>query len=316
MSMQFKLGKKDFVEDKRDFKLARYMPEVKGVLPTVPESFGHYDLIGNNAWGMDGNDTVGNCVFAGGDHETLLWTTEGGHQAAFSAETAIADYSAVTGYNPSNPDSDQGTVVRDALKYRQKTGLIDVNSKRHKIGAYVSIDPTKVDSKGRPYELMNATYLFSAVGIGIQFPASAMDQFNQGKPWTVVKGSKIEGGHYVCVIGFDGTYFLVVTWGKLQLVSIEFMLKYCDEAWALLSSEFINNSGVSPEGFNYTTLQTDLANITEKPSPTPSPTPTPTPTDYKSILKAVVKLVRPFPKPDQYANTMAQIQDLVNTKNN
>ena len=297
MAGKLKLGKKEFVKDKRDLKLVKYLP-VKGVLPVVPDSFGHESVINDNAWGMCGNDTVGNCVLAGGDHETMLWTREGGNPADFSDKTAISDYSAVTGYDPDDPNTDQGTNVRDALNYRRKTGLVDIKGKRHMIGAYVGIDPSKIDEKGRPYELLNAAYIFSAVGIGIQFPDTAMEQFNKGEPWTIVKGAKIEGGHYVCVVGFDGTYIIVVTWGKLQKMSIDFFLKYCDEAWAILSQELLNSQGKSPEGFDLPTLQNDLTHITEAPDPTPSPTPTPTPT----------------PKPVSCTKKISAIRQILNSK--
>ena len=50
-----------------------------------------------------GFDGAGDCVFAGGDHETMLWTLEGGAPASFTGANAIADYSAVTGYDPKAP---------------------------------------------------------------------------------------------------------------------------------------------------------------------------------------------------------------------
>jgi hypothetical protein len=49
-------------------------------------------------------------------------------------------------------------------------------------------------------------------------------------------------------------------------MSVEFFVKYCTEAWAKLSLEFINGKGVSPEGFNLTQLQADLAAITSVPA--------------------------------------------------
>src|SRR4029077_18940153 len=102
--------------------------------PPPPTEFGHEKLVAANGWQMLGNgpdNTVspgfqgaGDCVFAGGGHETMLWTLEAGSGAEFTGATAISDSSAVTGYNPKDPNSDQGTDVREALKYRQNTGLI------------------------------------------------------------------------------------------------------------------------------------------------------------------------------------------------
>jgi len=253
-----KLGKKPATYDKRDLQFAHY--RTAAPLPTYPKQFGHEKLVAANAWQMLGNgpdNTVspgfqgaGDCVFAGGDHETMLWTLEAGSAAKFTGATAIADYSAVTGYNPKDPNSDQGTDVREALKYRQNTGLVDAADSRHKIGAYLALEPGNVD------HLLEALYLFGVVGIGIQFPGSAMDQFNAGKPWSVVQGAQIEGGHYIPLVA-KRTNLECVTWGRIQQMTSQFYAKYCDEAWAILSPEMLK-SGKSPEGFDLAQLQADL----------------------------------------------------------
>ena len=85
--------------------------------------------------------------------------------------------------------------MQAAASYRRKTGVIDTKGKRHKIVAYLAL------TKGNLDQHVSAAYLFGAVGVGIQFPASAMDQFNAGKPWDVVSGAKIEGGHYIPLVG-------------------------------------------------------------------------------------------------------------------
>jgi hypothetical protein len=258
MDSLHKLGKKPATYDKRDLQFAHY--RTTAPLPPHPKQFGHEKLVAASAWQMLGNgpdNTVsqgfqgaGDCVFAGGDHETMLWTLEGGAPAQFTGANAISDYSAVTGYNPKNPKSDQGTDVRQALKYRRSTGLIDAAGKRHKIGAYLALEPGNTD------HLLEALYLFGVVGIGIQFPDSAMDQFNAGKPWSVVQGARIEGGHYVPLVA-KRSNLECVTWGRIQPMTSQFYAKYCDEAWAILSPEMLK-SGKSLEGFDLGQLQTDL----------------------------------------------------------
>ncbi|WP_088187524.1 hypothetical protein [Desulfosporosinus sp. FKA] len=258
--MNFKLGKKPYVKSHKDFLYKNYR---NPALPAVPSSFGHQNLV--SVWGMLGNDTVGDCVIAGADHAVMLWSAEGsGTPAQFTAQNALSDYSAITGYNPNNPNSDQGTVIRDALDYHRNTGMIDATGKRHKIGAYLSLDITNFS------EVLEAAYLFGVVKIGIQLPSSATSQFTQSLPWTVVEGSAIEGGHDVEIVGYDGSWIYVVTWGKVQKMSVEFFQKYCDEAWVALSTEILNGNGLSPEGFNLAQLQADLDAL-----PNVQPTPVP-----------------------------------------
>jgi hypothetical protein len=261
MITQLKFGKKPATKDSRDLLFANYRT-ITPILPSHPAQFGHETLI--QAWQMLGNgpdDSVspgfqgaGDCVWAGGDHETMLWTTEGGNPATFTGANAISDYSAVTDYNPADPGTDQGTDTRVALKYRKNTGLIDANGNRHKIGAYLALE------LGNMNQLLEALYVCDAVGIGIQFPSSAMAQFNAGQPWDPVPGATIDGGHYIPLMAVRNN-LVVVTWAQLQQMTVAFYQQYCDEVWGILSQEFLDK-GVSPEGFNLSQVQADLAALT------------------------------------------------------
>src|SRR5581483_12366997 len=86
-----RLGKRPATFDHRDLLFSQY--RTGEPLPSHPKYFGHEKLVATKGWEMLGNgpdDTVkpgflgaGDCVFAGGDHETMLWTLEGGTPAAF-----------------------------------------------------------------------------------------------------------------------------------------------------------------------------------------------------------------------------------------
>lgn len=239
-----KLGKLPARKDAVKLKLKNYLLTI-----ATPAKYGHQTLLAD--WGMLGNDQYGDCVWAGAGHETMLWNKEASRTISFTDKSVLSDYSAVTGFNPNDPNSDQGTDMQVAASYRKKTGVIDGAGQRHKVGAYLAITP------GSKIELKQAMYLFSNVGIGIKFPSSAMTQFNAGKPWTVVSKSPIEGGHYIPAVGYDSKYVYIVTWGKVQKASWGFIDKYCDEAIVYLSPEFLSK-GESPEHFNLTQLTADL----------------------------------------------------------
>lgn len=243
-----KLGKLPARAGAIKFKFSTYADT--RALPKPPAVFGHDYLISPRAWGMLANDKYGCCVWSGAAHETMLWNREAHHPVTFNNTAVLLDYAAVTGFNPDDPNTDQGTDVQQAASYRRKVGVIDGSGKRHKIAAYLAIDP------GNLTEIYQAMWLFGAVGVGIQFPSSAMDQFNRGLPWSPVTGSPIEGGHYVCLTGKQ--YFLhCVTWGKLQQMTIPFLQKYNDETVAYVSLEALTNNK-SPEGFDAATLLADL----------------------------------------------------------
>jgi hypothetical protein len=255
--MPLMLGKNPATDDPRDLLLAKY---VEPTLPEqVPAEFGHEGLFPQKGWGMLGNDQWGDCAWAGPAHETMLLSKEGGHPAAFTTEGVLSDYSAVTGFNPNagpsgqNP-TDKGTNVRQVLGYRRGTGIVDASGARHQIGAFVKLQPGNLE------HIMQALYLFQVVGIGLRFPEFAMEQFNHGEPWDVVAGApEPNEGHYVCCVG-KRTNINVVTWGALQQMTVPFFEKYCDEAWAYISVEDIQN-GKSPDGFDLKQLERDLAAV-------------------------------------------------------
>ena len=108
------------------FKLSRYFN--LAALPTPPAVFGHQALVSD--YGILGNNQYGDCVLAGGDHEEMLWNAEAGVAVAFTDANALSDYTALTGFNPADPATDQGTDMQAAASYRRTTGLIDANGVR------------------------------------------------------------------------------------------------------------------------------------------------------------------------------------------
>jgi hypothetical protein len=258
----FKYGRLPKTEDKRDLLFANYVD--LSALPPVPDQFGHEMLIAK--WQMLGNGPdpsvspgfagCGNCTFAGGGHETMLWTAEGSAMAPITGKNIVSGYSAFTGYNPETGANDNGAVIRDVLKYRYNTGLIDSNGVWHKIGAFLSLDI------GNLAEIYAAMYIFSACELGINVPHSAEVQFNSGLIWDYTDPeSQIMGGHDIPLV-CKRQNITCVTWAKLQQMTTAFFNTYCDEAWAILSPEMITNKGTTLEGFNLAQLKSDLADLT------------------------------------------------------
>lgn len=248
-----KLGKLPARRNAIRLKFAKYVD--RSTLPKVPAQFGHEGLIGSTQWQMLGNDTLGDCVIAGAFHETMLWNKIAGTNTPVSAAAAVAMYEKIAGYDPKQPKkTDKGTDMEAAARYRRQTGIVDAAGKVHKVAAYLDL------KKGDLSEHLLAAYLFGAVGIGIKFPGSAMDQFNAGQPWDVVKGATLDGGHYVPLVACREN-LEVVTWGRVQGMTTRFFAKYNDESVAYVSEEFLVG-GKSPEGFDIETLKADLAKIT------------------------------------------------------
>lgn len=250
-----KFGKLPARREAYKLRLADYL-DPAAVLPKIPPAFGHYGLV--SSYGMLANDKVGDCVIAGALHETQIWNATQAEIVPVSDECALANYSAITGYDPSQTDAqgdnptDQGTDVQVAAQWRVTNGITDAAGRVHKIAAWVFVDPQNLP------ELKAAAYLFEAIGVGYQLPASAIDQFEQGQPWTPVRDARIEGGHYVPLVGWKADCGVGITWGERELISPAFIGEYADEAVAYLSLEDVNRHQKSPEGFDLAALRADL----------------------------------------------------------
>lgn len=240
-------------------------------LPTPPETCDWQD--DHIVWPMYGNDSWGDCVWAEIGHgiNQLTYYALSDEQQP-TDDDILKGYSDVTGFNPDagQPGSnatDNGTYVQDAMAYWRKTGVGG-----HKIVAYASIDPSNLD------HVRLAIALFGSVSIGIQFPDSAMRQFDAGQPWDVVRGAKNEGGH--CILGgaYDKDGIGLVTWGKETRMTWRFFTKYADEVWVPLDAEGLTKAGQYFTGVStFYALGQRFADLTGETNPVPAPQPTPTP---------------------------------------
>ncbi|MFD8839740.1 hypothetical protein [Streptomyces griseofuscus] len=227
-------------------------------------------------WPMYANDRVGDCTCAGVGHLVNQLTFYGsGTEVTPTEAHVLGMYSAITGYTPSNPSSDTGAYCQDVLKYWRTTGL-----EGHKIVAYASLDVSNLT------EVKQAIATFGTVYVGMNFPDSAMDQFNSSETWDVVRGARIEGGHCVIVGAYGSGNFGLVTWGAETEMTEKFWKKYVDEAWVVLDADGLTEAASYFTGApSFHALGEEFAALTgeqnpipaPQPQPTPAPTPTPTP---------------------------------------
>ena len=256
MTFAYKLGKKPARPGAIKLRFSAYLD--KKELPKHPVNFGHERLISAKGWGMFGNDRFGDCFWAGSAHEHRMWNYEAGRFIYFTDKAVLSDYSAATGFDVAKPETDGGTDMQVGAKYRRDTGIVDAHGKRHKIGAYLAIDAGNLEQH------LTAAWLFGAVGIGIEVPVCAQDQFDAGRPWdisTAPGASKPEGGHYIPLVAKRSDLLEVVTWGQIQPITLRAFEKWNDESVVYLTDEMLTN-GRSPEAFDYAALRADLASIT------------------------------------------------------
>lgn len=240
-----KLGKLAPVHRPGTLMLAKYLPKAKIV---VPEEIDNYSAVGD--WGMMRNDELGDCTCAAAGHMVQAWTKLSGTEVVIPDTSIVEAYSAVTGYTPTNPDSDQGAIETDVLEYWKTTGVGG-----HKIDSYATVE---VQSQ---YQMQLAIYLFGAVYTGVALPNSAQNQ----EMWSVTNGPDAEpgswGGHAIPVLGYDAHTLTCITWGAPLKMTWAWQQTYMDEAYACLSLDWINQmSKLAPNHLNWESLVADLKN--------------------------------------------------------
>jgi hypothetical protein len=240
-----KLGKHAPRLDPRTFRLERYLDTA---LPAPPKSINWGGKV--PTWPMYDNDTIGDCVCAGAGHLEQTWTANAGTEITPAVSAVLQMYEQVGGYVPGDPSTDNGCDMLTACKWLRSTGLGG-----RKIAGFVSVPITN------PNLFNLAIFLFGGVYLGLALPLAAQD----ANSWSYMGGqsgndaSGSWGGHCVPVVDYDANGYTVVTWGQLLRMGPEFLRVYGDEAYALLSPDWIETKGVAPMGFNLAQLEADLA---------------------------------------------------------
>ncbi|MGW3024840.1 hypothetical protein [Streptomyces sp. NPDC001221] len=268
MTVTFRPGLLPPVKAKPRLKLGDYLT---GALPTPPAAADWASRVPD--WPMYANDQIGDCGPAGGAHIIETVTTYGrGQTVEVSEADVVSFYSEVSGYVPGQPSTDVGVVLQEMLEHWLKSGFAG-----HEILAFAEVDITNAD------ELALAVDLFGAVLGGFSLPKSAEDQFNAGRPWDVVRGSRILGGHCVPVVAYDKDGLDGATWARLQRMTRRFFNRYASEGWIVITREWANTAGATPTGLDLHALGADFQAMTGQPNPFPDapppPAPTPAPAD-------------------------------------
>jgi hypothetical protein len=222
--------------------LAAPLPKKKDWLSGIP-SIPMYD-----------NDTLGCCVIARMAHQLDLWSyLTTGKIIGFTDAQIISMYSAIGGYVPGDPSTDNGCDMLTAMNYWRKNGF--AGQKDLAIEAFIEVNPMN------PVEFAWGISWFGSTAIGLQLPTAIQTLNDWPAPpnltgdWT--PGSW--GGHDVPA----GAYFpgaqIVETWGATIVMSDLFFKSYCDEMYIVFFPDWVMADGVSPSGLNMAQLKADLA---------------------------------------------------------
>jgi hypothetical protein len=245
-----RLGKRAPRVDARTLRLARY---ITPALPPAPAACDWGDKL--TGLSMMLNDQLGDCTCAAMGHMVQAWTSDTGGEVVLADSVILDAYEKACGYDPADPNSDQGGVELDVLNWWRRNGLGG-----HRIGAFAALDPANEE------HVRQAVYLFGGAYIGVSLPLSAQNQ----DVWKVEISGKdgdpapgTWGGHAIPIVAYDESTLTCITWGEKKRMSWDWWRVYCDESYAILSQGDWEDgvTGKSPSGFEFAALQADLAAV-------------------------------------------------------
>jgi hypothetical protein len=247
-SSTYRLGKQEPRHDPRTFHLASYLTDE---LAPAPARVSWAEKV--KTWGMLANDRFGDCVPVGALHLAQNWTAYASTEFVPTEQQALDAYTALTGFKPDDPTTDRGTVMLDALNHWRHDGIAG-----HQIMAYAACEP------GNTEHVKDSIHLFAGTYVGMGLPRSAQRQ----QVWSVPPQGPVGdgapgswGGHCVPIIAYGPRRLICITWGQLKPMTWRFFRTYCDEAYAVLSDDWMREDHTAPSGFGLAELQKDLASL-------------------------------------------------------
>jgi hypothetical protein len=203
---------------------------------------------------MYGNDKYGDCGEAGAGHALQCVSQRAGNLITPSDSDVLSLYHNVSGFDPGPPvANDNGTNLQDLLGWWSRNpwpgdGFVEV-------AAFAELRRWDVNA------LRACLYNFGTVYVGVNFPVGAMQQFQDGQPWTPIPGDQIDGGHCIVLEGvIPGNDMLEwITWGKRQRSNRAWWWTYAEEAWVVLTNEVLEHP---PAGLNAASLQAEFTALT------------------------------------------------------
>lgn len=196
-------------------------------------------------WGMDGNDTNGDCGVAGVNHGFMAVDAVLNYPETIPANDDIVSY-----YYDYTGGPDTGVVLADFLAHVKSKGFFG-----HTIQAYAPVAEHDIPT------LLFAIDAFDFAYTGITVTQGMLDASNAGKPWDLDDlFSEVAGGHCVPLVGYDSQHLYCITWGKVQPITYSAWHFMSTEAWAVIPGEFAarNSDG---RGINLAALEADLPKL-------------------------------------------------------
>jgi len=251
----FKLGRNRPIARGPRFRLANYL---KQSIPPPPDSVDYASAAAGPLSQMYDNDALGDCVIACMGHIEGVFTGNVINPPLILPDSEIiALYSAIGGYVPGDPSTDNGCDEQTALNYWQQNGLV---SGRNKITAWMGVDGHNLT------EVRTAIWLFENLMFGVDLPDSWVNPMPSasGFWWGTGGAPDPNNGHCFAAVGYTPGGVQISTWGMLGNITHGAIKKYTTtkgqgELYCVLSEDAISRATLkAPNGFDFDQLKRDL----------------------------------------------------------
>jgi hypothetical protein len=214
-----------------------------------------------NNLGMMMNDELGDCTCAAFYHALQVWSAKvQGSIETEPDEDVEKLYIQACHYNPRTGGEGPGGNEQHVLTYLLRTGAPtgSEGQMRHKIAAFVEVDPRNTDDVKRAIANCGVAY------IGFNVPQYIVPAGKSPpQTWDVQNdNAAIVGGHAVVLAGYDANGARVISWGSYYTMTWSFFTKYADEVYAIADSTWIDNGGKTPGGLTLAELEAQMQALT------------------------------------------------------
>ena len=238
---------------------------------TVPAYPPQEDYLGKlTGWQMLGNDKVGDCNAVTWANMRRLVTSALAteyyptqDQVWQFYETQNPKFDPAGGSTTDGPGSsaDQGMDVQTGLEYLHANGGPD----GVRAVAFAKVAPTNLA------EVKAALAIFGGLWLGIQVLDANQQEFSEGKPWTDVRNSAIDGGHAILGGGYTAASDInFITWAQETEFAPSFWkgtvhgTPLVEEAWVVVWPEHLGTKAFE-EGVDLDQLKADYQALTGSP---------------------------------------------------
>ena len=246
----------------RKLRLGNYLQKTS--LPPPPPEADYTSKAPSSLAAMYKNDELSCCVVAGAYHLLGVATGNAGSEWLASDDVIVREYSAIGGYNPNDPTTDQGLDEVTALQYWKANGFADGS----KLLGWAAVDANDAD------EVRAACFLFEGLYFGVELPDAWVNPTPSapGFLWDV-GAPDVNNGHCFVGCGYDADGLTIDTWGGT--LTWPALAALCTpsaggELYVLcLEDQLAKGQSKAPNGVDWATLLSDFESLGGPGQPVP-----------------------------------------------